>query len=110
MWRSVAVERLDQVVAELAFDRTVDDAQGLFEDDLVDGADHLAWADFTQITAALAGRANGEFLCQDVEGFTFGNALFELFGFFGGFDQDVAGLCFHDAGALGVSVKGRDYA
>ena len=72
--------------------------------------DHLPWPHFTQITAALAGRAGRVFLGQHIKRFALGDTLLELFGFFTGFHQDVTGLSFHVVTWQRSNVRARDYA
>ena len=95
--RSVAVEHLHQVIAELALHRAVHLAQGFLEDDLIDRPHHLPGAHFAQVAAALAGRAGGILAREQVEGLAGGDALLQCGGLRFGFHQNVAGHCLcHD--------------
>ncbi|MNC74109.1 hypothetical protein D3C75_1254050 [compost metagenome] len=71
------------------------DAQRFLENHLVDGTDHLPRTHLAQVTTALARRAGRVLFGQHVERLAFGDPLLELFGFFGGLDQNMPGLCFH---------------
>lgn len=61
---SVAEIHFQEMVAELALQRTLEHAHGLPEDGIVDGPDHLPRAHLAEVAAALAGRAGRVLLRQ----------------------------------------------
>jgi hypothetical protein len=91
-----AVNGLDQVKAKFGFDRTLDNQDFFFEDNVIEGFDHLTTLKFPQVTTAFGRRAGREFFCQFAKIGAFGQLLLYLFGLFFGFYQNMAsagGFC-----------------
>ena len=72
----VSLGSFEQMVAELGFDRSLDDANLTTKDSLVEFGNHLSWGKRSERSTLLSGGARGVLSCECGEIFPTGNECF----------------------------------